>query len=127
MPRRVYLLGVAVALVGLALGFTDWALSLPPGVTETNVRRIRPGMTLAEVEALFGSRGYIPFIPCARHGEDNDPPRPGEDLRVWRCWQGREGSARVIFDDDDRVAEIRFTRHSSTDGPLARLRAWLGR
>ena len=32
MPRRVYLLGVGLALVALALAFTDWALSLRPGV-----------------------------------------------------------------------------------------------
>ena len=34
MPRRVYLLGVGLALVALALAVTDWALSLQPGVTE---------------------------------------------------------------------------------------------
>ena len=32
---------------------TDWLL-WAPGLTEDNVRRIRPGMTLAEVEALLG-------------------------------------------------------------------------
>ena len=54
MSRRVYLLGVGLALVALALAFTDWALSLRPGVTEVNVRRVKPGMTLAEVEAVLG-------------------------------------------------------------------------
>ena len=36
MPRRVYLLGVGLALVALALVITDWALTPPfePGVTE---------------------------------------------------------------------------------------------
>src|SRR5262245_41196658 len=38
MPRRVYLLGVGLALVALALAFTDWALSLRPGVTESGPR-----------------------------------------------------------------------------------------
>ena len=38
MSRRVYLLGLGVALVALALAFTDWALSLRPRVTEANVR-----------------------------------------------------------------------------------------
>jgi hypothetical protein len=39
MSRRGYLLGL-----GLALAFTHWALSLQPGVTEANVRRIRPSL-----------------------------------------------------------------------------------
>jgi hypothetical protein len=48
MARRVYLLGVGLAMVALALAFTDWALSLRRGVTEANAKRIRPGMTLAD-------------------------------------------------------------------------------
>ena len=36
MSRRVYLLGVGLALVALGLALTDWALSLQPGVTEAN-------------------------------------------------------------------------------------------
>ena len=40
-------------LVVVALLLTDWLL-WEPGLTEDNVRRIRPGMTLAEVEALLG-------------------------------------------------------------------------
>ena len=54
MSRRVYLLGLGLALVALGLAFTDWVLSLRPGVTEANVRRIRVGMAMDEVEAIFG-------------------------------------------------------------------------
>jgi hypothetical protein len=57
MSRRVYLLGVGLALVALALAVTDWALSLRYGVTEANYRRIRPGMTLEQVEAILGPPG----------------------------------------------------------------------
>jgi hypothetical protein len=57
MSGRVYLLGDGLALVALALGFTDWALSLQPGVTEANVKRIRTGMTLGQVEAILGPPG----------------------------------------------------------------------
>jgi hypothetical protein len=42
-----------LVLVVVALLLTDWLL-WEPGLTEDNVRRIRPGMTLAEVEALLG-------------------------------------------------------------------------
>ena len=43
MPRLVYLSGAGLALVALAFVLTD-SLLWEPGVTEANVRRIRPGM-----------------------------------------------------------------------------------
>jgi hypothetical protein len=124
MSRWVYLLGVGAALVAVALAVTDRALSLQPGVTEANARRVRPGMTLSDVEVLFGSRAYVTCLPFLNRARET--PRLGEDLRTRRWWKGHGGSARVIFDDDDRVAETRFDRYSSTGCPLARLRAWLG-
>jgi hypothetical protein len=54
MSRRTYLRClIGVALIALALLLTD-RLLWQPGLTEDNVRRIRPGMTLAEVEELLG-------------------------------------------------------------------------
>src|SRR5262245_48009928 len=123
MPRRVYLLGLGVALVGLALAFTDWALSLRPGVSEQNVKRIRPGMTLAEVEALLGGRA----------GEEHPLEEwAGPVVRAWarhwgRFWRGAAGRAEVCFDRDERVEWAAFRpAPGGTTGPLARLRAWLG-
>ena len=43
MSRRVYLLGVGLALVALALAVTDWALSLQPGVTGRTPGASGPG------------------------------------------------------------------------------------
>ena len=51
--RRALLWPAWVALVVGALPLTD-RLLWQPGLTEENVRRLRPGMTLAEVEALLG-------------------------------------------------------------------------
>ena len=62
MSRRVYLLGVGITLVALALAFTDWALSVQPGVTEANVRPVRPGMQLAEVEGMGVHIGWSSFF-----------------------------------------------------------------
>jgi hypothetical protein len=58
-----------VALVALALLLTD-RLLWRPGLTEANVRRIRPGMTLAEAAA---GRGHPLPGPLAR-------------LRAWLGW-----------------------------------------
>jgi hypothetical protein len=52
MRRRALLWLVGLALVALALLLTD-ALLWQPGLTEDNVHRLRPGMTLAEVEVLL--------------------------------------------------------------------------
>src|SRR5260370_36465154 len=84
MSRRVYLLGVGLALVALALAFTDWALSLQPGVTEANAKRIRAGMTLAEVEALLGG----PAVEEKRPWEPFDTPVETNWARE-RYWRGR--------------------------------------
>ena len=55
MPRLVYLAGVGLVLVALAFVVTDATLIRPqPGATEANVRRVRPGMTIREVEAIVG-------------------------------------------------------------------------
>ena len=53
MSSRELLWLAGVALVALALLLTD-RLLWQPGLTEANVRRLRPGMPLAEVEALLG-------------------------------------------------------------------------
>src|SRR5215470_17396217 len=80
MSRRVYLLGVGLALVALALAVADWALSLQPGVTEANVRRIRQGMTVPEVEALLGGPGRLAIFP---------------DDKVGYIWEADSGRAIV--------------------------------
>jgi hypothetical protein len=123
MSRRVFLLGAGLTLVAMALAVTDWALSLQPGVTERNVRLIRPGMTLAEVEAIFGEPGY------AVAGSIQVPSHPdGRPLREceFRIWQGQGLSVCVWF-EGARVAVVeQSVADRDSVSPLARLRAWLG-
>jgi hypothetical protein len=121
MPRRVYLLGVGLTLVALALAITDWALSLRPGVTEANVKRIRPGMTTAEVEAILGSAGVCVVRGYSSHGPMTNCRHL--EFSFWR-WSGPAGRAWVYVDDSS-VVGAGFER-SERPNPLARLRAWLG-
>jgi hypothetical protein len=67
VSRGVYLLGVGLALVALAFALTD-ALLWRPGVTEANVRRIRPGMKRTEVEAVLGRQNGGTIIMGNCHG-----------------------------------------------------------
>ena len=114
MPRRVYLLGVGLALVALAFAVTDLALSLQPGVTEVNVKRIRRGMTLSEVEALFGANGRL----CFKRG------RCARRTSVYE-WTGGGGEAVAVFGPDGGAESALFRRDPHLS-PLVRLRAWLG-
>jgi hypothetical protein len=72
--RRLALLWLfRLALVVGALLLTD-RLLWTAGLTEANVRRIRPGMALAEVEALLGGPAAETIDLCAE-GEPGDPLR----------------------------------------------------
>jgi hypothetical protein len=115
MSRRVYLLGLGLALVALplALILNDWALSLRPGVTEENLLRIkdrRPGITLAEAQDLLG--------------------RPPNVLRFdldLAAWYGLTGTAYLRIDKEGRVRTATWLPNQRpSPGLFARLRAWLG-
>ena len=113
MSRRVYLLGVGLALVALAFVVTD-ALLWRPGVTEANVRRIRPGMKRTEVEAVLGRQNGGTIIM-------------GGLPRI-EVWEGECGVANVQFDRQGGTQAAQFLTAPPTreSNPLARLRAWLG-
>jgi hypothetical protein len=114
MRRRALLWLAGPALVAFALLLTG-RLLWQPGLTQDHVRRIRPGMTLAEVEALLGG-------PAADTFEmHSDYPA----FRWQREWY--EGGADVVvqFTADGRVMAA-AGQGRPQPGPLARVRAWLG-
>jgi hypothetical protein len=132
MSGRVFLLGVGMALVALAFALTNWAVSLVPGVTLANARRIRPGMTRAAVESLLGGSGI----------EFRVPPFIAPDPTYEWCWLGKGFAVAVRFNEGDRVeyvavdmlraqdptpfARALFGLPAQDATPFARLRAWLG-
>jgi hypothetical protein len=54
LVRRTAWVGIALTIVVLAFGVTTRLLTLIPGVTEENVRRIHIGMTAKQVAAILG-------------------------------------------------------------------------
>jgi hypothetical protein len=126
VSRRVYLLGLGLALVALGLVVIEGALGPPPGVTKENARRVRKGMTFGEVDAILGG-----------HAHPADQLSPHEHY----IWVSRGGCVWVDFDArTGRVTDVLYcgpTHHDAKrnlemlgepplSGPLARLRAWLG-
>jgi hypothetical protein len=112
MSRRVYLLGVGLALVALGLAVTDLAMGPRPGVTEANFRRVRPGMTVRQVKALLGEDGRA--VDGYKNGS-----------AVWR-WRGPVGEVLILFAADGRARTQAGFYPYQSDAPIARLRAWLG-
>ena len=72
MRKRVFLWLAGFALVVGALLLTD-RLLWQPGLTEDNVRRIRPGMTLAEVEPCWAARRRSPAAAAGEPLNFNKP------------------------------------------------------
>src|SRR5262249_15159236 len=128
MSRRVYLLGVGLALVALAFTTTDVLLRQRPGVNEANVLRIRPGMTLAEVGTLLGSPAagktrWMKVMATDKHwcllNRSAAPPRL---IRVWTdgrlyVWVGfrRDDDGKVVGAFSTRDGFSRVTAATASD------------
>jgi len=114
MRKRACLWLAGVALLVGALFLTDRLLR-QPGLPEDNVRRLRPGMTLAEVEALLGGPAADTF----------EMPADYPAFRWQREWREGGDSVVVQFTADGKVMSA-AGQGRPRSGPLARLRAWLG-
>ena len=81
--------GVLVVCVALVLAF----LAPRHGVTRANYDRIERGMTLSEVQELFGKEGTI------FHGYPNK-------AEIAYCWENEDRSFAILFfDDSGKVVE----------------------
>jgi hypothetical protein len=112
MPRTVFLIGVALCLVAVAFVVTCAVVGPAPGVTAANVRRVREGMTVAEVDARLGVAGV----------------HLGDWAGRMAVWYGSNGQAVAWLDDDGKVVRVEF-RPSQGPAPdtFDRLRKALGR
>jgi len=124
--RTRYLIsaGSFTAIVCLAI-FGVSLMPPGPGVTKANCDRIKKGMTLAEVKAIFGCEATnrvcielqdetrVYDVPTEFRGYPGGP----------RGWQGATGGAIVTFDNTERVVEANWESH---DYSLAqKIRQWL--
>ena len=123
MPAWTFRVGLGVAVVAVAFAVTDAALGPRPGVTQANVRRLKPGMTQEEVRAVLGGPAEWQLgLSLIQKGG-------GEAVYKWT---GAEGEAFVTFrfglrdDYSGTLTSVSFQR-TAPPGLLDRLCSWLGR
>jgi hypothetical protein len=116
LVRRLAWAGVALTVVALAFGVMVRLLEPPPGVTEANLRRIREGMTLRDVEAILGpvneEVSWTGGTPC----------------QGIQSWSGETGFVFVFFDEKTgKVNRTLSMLRPAPPGPLNGLRSLFGR
>jgi hypothetical protein len=89
---------IGAVLTLLTFGLTHWLLSPFPGISEANCDRIRPGMTLQQVEAILGGP------PTYRYSFIVDDRGKMEFVMLWYS-----GGRREVHETGERIAEVGFT------------------
>ena len=117
MRKRLLLAaGTMVGLVGVVL-IVMAMLPRGPGVTKENFDRIEAGMTTAQVEELFGSKGERRAALAAFL---DSPP---EERKYWVTWNAHDGSVVVVQFLGDCVDEKDWWE--SNESLLDKIRRWL--
>jgi hypothetical protein len=110
--RRFIYAGIFAACVALLLAVLA-ALSSRTGVTKANYDRIAEGMTLAEVQKIFGKEGIV------FHGF------PNETARAY-CWENADRSLAILFFDDNSKVVEKAKWADSTESIVDKIRRLIG-
>jgi hypothetical protein len=113
LRRRVRLIAVAATLIAAA-AVSIVLLADRSKVTRANYDRVAVGMSLTEVEALFGEPGR-PF-----HGY------PGRNSIAY-YWENDNGSFAIVFFDEDKKVLERARWEDSTQTVFDRIRRLIRR
>jgi hypothetical protein len=130
-------------VLALACGWLLWPRT---AITRENAAKIQVGMTMAEVEAILGGPARDEMTgPCVPDLTEEErgragPSRMSEQRRIdllvataptaavpWPRWRSDRVAVVVLFDTDGRVSDcLSFPVRRVDEGPLDRLRRWLG-
>ena len=113
--KRWFAVGLFVII---ACTGTATVAALRNNVTQENYERIEEGMTKAEVEKIFGSKGKL--------GEYQYFSSPN---LVRMIWKGHDGTACVVFENDmvaksERIPIKGWSSHSD-ESISTKIRRWL--
>jgi len=135
MSKQVFLLGIGLALVALAFAVTDRALRIPRDAWRwESARRIREGMTRAEVERALGPPGNSRKWRLDRDREAQhhvDVSLTAIDLThnrmVIETWEFDGGTLVVSFwDNNGPVVWAQLVPDPPEPRAFEGLRDWLG-
>jgi hypothetical protein len=117
--RRLILYAVRLAVLLVPAGGVLFVVFTRDRISPASVGSIRPGMTEAEVEAVFGG----PAVSSEpQHVVDRPTMTVVPSGRVIKIWKGRNRAAYVIFGPDGRVEYARLSESAPPD-----FRDWLAR
>jgi hypothetical protein len=111
--KRFFLIAILPLTIALTLGVLAM-LPPRPGVTKANFDRIQDGMTMAEVEEIFGAYPEFRVGHAGNH----------------KTWRNPNGSLAHIWFDTDLFGENKVwvsekEWHDSDETILDKLRRWL--
>jgi hypothetical protein len=127
--KRLALIAVLPLTVAVTLGVLAM-LPPGPGVTKANFDRIEKGMTLAEVEQIFGEKGEPSLLNTVKDkklvflqvfGEKGEAP-----AGTWMEWDADDGSgATILFEDGADGHIIRMRWYNSHEHLVQKIGRWL--
>jgi len=109
---------LVIGLLGISLGLTPLLLAIRPwqdrpGITKANFDRVEDGMTVANVEAIFGESASAFGWVC----------HSGSRISKFAEWQGRDGAIAGVVFVKDVVTMKAWT--ASTESFAGKIRRWL--
>jgi hypothetical protein len=117
MPRFVFFVGVAMAMVAAAFLVTDALLGPTPGPTEANARKVKAGMTLREAEIILGGPPTQRVSTVGKFASS-----VGTALLFW---PGRQGGVLVSIRYDNEVVEAAWLAEKAPPTLFQRVCSWL--
>lgn len=110
--RHLICAGLLAACFALVLAVLA-SLPIRAGVTKAHYDGIEEGMTLAEVEEVFGKEGVV------FHGYPNI-------TALAYCWENEDRSFAILFFDDNRKVVEKAKWGDSTENIGDKIRRWIG-
>jgi hypothetical protein len=105
MKKRLLAIATILTAVVGAIVLTLALLPPKPGVTKANFDRVANGMSVEEVESVFGDPGghVVQFANPKKRGVRTPKQTLIFDDPRWRVWQGMDGFAVVEFNENGQV------------------------
>jgi hypothetical protein len=113
MSKLVFSVGLAITVLSVAFVSLDWMLTPLPGLTNSNVHRVLPGISRQQVERILGV-----------------PPNAEFNQRRTALWDNGKAVIIVEYDDEGRTLSakmIPWDKQSEQSGLFDHLRRWFHR